>query len=109
MTSTVCIEDDSLTKEMDAGPACWVHLAPSARYFTKVPGLGQGEVRGGYSFMLNMDKRVFNLLGGVNQGCSHLLARGLEKGQPGVLVNTRRRLNTLLGWKYRVAEAKVLG
>ena len=41
-------------------------------------------------------KRAFNLLWGVNQGCSHLLARGLEKGQPGVLVNTRRRLNALL-------------
>ena len=42
------------------------------------------------------DKRVFNLLWGVNQGCSLLLARRLEKGQPGVLVNPRRRLNAIL-------------
>ena len=47
-----------------------------------------------------LHKRAFNLLWGVNQGCSHLLSRGLEKGQPGVLVNTRRRLNALLAGVY---------
>ena len=43
-----------------------------------------------------LGKRVFSLLWGVNQGCGLLLARGLEKREPGALVNTQRRLNALL-------------
>ena len=37
-------------------------------------------------------KRAFNLLGGVNQGRGLLLARGLEKRQPGALVNTTEKI-----------------
>ena len=40
-------------------------------------------------------KRAFNLLGGVNQGCEFLLARGLEKRQPVALVNTPKKIESL--------------
>ena len=41
-------------------------------------------------------KRVFNLLRDVNQGCGLLLARDLEKGQPGALINTLEKIECSL-------------
>ena len=42
----------------------------------------------------NNNKRAFNLLKGVNQGCGLLLARDLEKREP--WLTPWRRLNVLL-------------
>ena len=52
------------------------------------------------------DKRVFNLLRGVNQGSGLLLARGLEKREPVqcsavALVNTLEKIEcSLRAWVY---------
>ena len=35
-----------------------------------------------FTFKISNHKRAFNLLGGLNQGCDLLLARGLEKRKP---------------------------
>ena len=41
-------------------------------------------------------KRVFNLLGGVNQGRGLLVARQLEKREPVALVNTTEKIECSL-------------
>ena len=49
-----------------------------------------------FTFKISNHKRAFNLLGGVNQGCDLLLARGLEKRQPVALVNTPKKIECSL-------------